>query len=658
MSEKGTIRRFNSLNSTPSSQIQPYSQTQKHLEKFLKLIANELNEETSALEFRWKNWTKKQLKEAGITLFGLRGRKNGLFFGENILSFSEEKGVKLPFHQFSHGDMVVISRSQPWKEKVHEGIVLDRNSKRIRIVVSEAPNDIRKGNWRLDRSANRVAHDRMKDALLRFHSSEGDQGTTLRDLLLNQVHDLPYSAKQSPEITKSKSLHKTKLKHTLNKSQQSVIDEAKSERLNLIQGPPGTGKTYTAVRLLHELTSKNSTQILATAESNVAVDNLLQGLLELGINAVRIGKPVKVRENLRKATLDYNINNHPLNEELEIIQDENRAIQIQLPKLRGKEKGLAHKDIHRNQKEIKNIERRITEEILGNAEVICCTNIGAGHHILGERKFPIVLIDEATQASEPSALVPITRGCRQLFLVGDHKQLPPTVLSKDANGLKVSLFERLIDSNLEPKLLNTQYRMHPVIREFPSMRFYDNKLLDGAGLENRDTPAGFIWPDWDAPVAFVPVTGHETQDEFGKSRSNIDEAALTMSVLDSLLAPGDLSPEDVGIISPYAAQIRLLNSLAEESKNPEIYAGVEMQSVDGFQGREKEVIIMSTVRSNPTGELGFLKDARRLNVAITRAKRGLIIIGNPVTLSHDHNWKGMLDWIEERNLMAWHMVHT
>ena len=159
-------------------------------------------------------------------------------------------------------------------------------------------------------------------------------------------------------------------------------------------------------------------------------------------------------------------------------------------------------------------------------------------------------------------------------------------------------------------------------------------------------------------MAFVPVSGHETQDEFGKSRSNIDEAALTMSILDSLVAAGDLSPEDVGIISPYAAQIRLLKNLAEESSNPDFYAGVEMQSVDGFQGREKEVIIMSTVRSNPTGELGFLKDARRLNVAITRAKRGLILIGNPVTLSHDHNWKGMLDWIEERNLMAWHMVHT
>ncbi len=129
-------------------------------------------------------------------------------------------------------------------------------------------------------------------------------------------------------LHKSKSLPKTKLKHTLNESQQRVIDDAKSERLNLIQGPPGTGKTYTAVRLLHELTSKNSTQILATAESNVAVDNLLQGLLELGINAIRIGKPVKVRETLRRATLDYNINNHPLNEELEIIQDEKQHQKI------------------------------------------------------------------------------------------------------------------------------------------------------------------------------------------------------------------------------------------------------------------------------------------------------------------------------------------
>jgi regulator of nonsense transcripts 1 len=271
-------------------------------------------------------------------------------------------------------------------------------------------------------------------------------------------------------------------------------------------------------------------------------------------------------------------------------------------------------------------------------------------------------MDEATQASEPSALVPITRGCRQLILVGDHKQLPPTVISRDAEkgGLGRSLFDRLMKCGMPTHMLTTQYRMHPTIREFPSARFYDNKLEDGCKPADRPPAAGFLWPDWDKPVAFVPIEGVEIEDEEGKSKSNMDEAAKVVSIVDDLLAAGDISAQDIGVISPYNGQVRLLTDLFIQAggfEDGEPYNGLEIKSVDGYQGREKEIIIFTAVRANERGEIGFLSDKRRLNVAITRARRGLIVLGNPTTLRHDGTWRSYLDWAEEHNLFAWHITH-
>ena len=196
------------------------------------------------------------------------------------------------------------------------------------------------------------------------------------------------------------------------------------------------------------------------------MDNLLEGLLELGVRAVRIGRPVKVRETLRMATLDAQLEDHPKQDEIAIVRDEMDEVNRALPKLKGREKGLAHRDIQHNKKEIRRLEKEMIASVLDNAEVVCSTNIGSGHRILDGRRFPIVLMDEATQAVEPSALIPISKGCRQLILVGDHKQLPPTVISKRAEreGLNRSLFERLIDVGIQTHLLDVQYRMHPVLR--------------------------------------------------------------------------------------------------------------------------------------------------------------------------------------------------
>ena len=551
--------------------------------------------------------------------------------------------------------MVIISRARPWGEKVIEGVVLDRNNRRIRIVAKEKPGDLRKGGWRLDRGANRVAHDRMHEALVSFHSTEGDGGTVLRDLLLCQPHDLVSSAQRPPEIHGQK-IRPVNLKGMLlDDSQVEAIETAVGQRLTMIQGPPGTGKTHTAVHLLSALIEMGRGPILACAESNVAVDNLLEGLLDLDVKAIRLGRPVKVRESLREATLDAQVSSHPKQDEIAFIREETEGMRSKLHDLKGKDKGLAHRDINKNYREIRELEQRITDDVLASAQVLCTTNIGAGHFTLTNRKFSIVLIDEATQATEPSALVPIVKGARQLILVGDQCQLPPTVTSRSAEegGLDIPLFERLLSNGLPAHMLTTQYRMHPTIREFPSSRFYENKLEDGCSSSDRPPVAGFLWPDWDKPVAFVPVHGSEIEEESGSSRSNMDEAAIVVQVVNDLLAPGDLTPEDIGVISPYAGQVRLIRSMVDD-----VIEGLEVKSVDGYQGREKEIIVLSTVRANDAGKVGFLSNYRRLNVALTRAKRGLIVIGDDRTLRNDPTWASWLDWISESNLMAWHVVNS
>ena len=640
-----------------------WRRSQDHFTVMTDLIKQELDDETQLVEERWKTWSKQRLLLSGVSLFDLRARTQGRFFGEDIVVFEAQDGGRLPEHRFSHGDIVLISRSRPWGEKVVEGVVLDRGPTRLRVVVSERPRDVRKGGWRLDRGANRVAHDRMHQALIAFHSTEGDGGTVLRELLLGNVLDMDQSAALQPDIRGKRRLREpTPVPDYLNSSQKEAIRSALNRRLTLIQGPPGTGKTTTATHLLQHLALQDRGPLLATAESNVAVDNLLEGLLDLGVKALRIGRPVKVRENLRSATLDAVLEHHPMQEELAFLRDEQRELRKALPSLKGKEKGLMHRDIKTNQKEIRRMEDLMTASVLDDAEVICATTIGCGHRLLESRKFPIVLMDEATQATEPSALVPIVKGCRQLILVGDHQQLPPTVLSRRAEkgGLNRSLFDRLIACGLGSVMLTTQYRMHPVLREFPSARFYDNRLEDGCSAAERPPAAGFLWPDWDRPMAFVPVEGVEESDEEGKSRFNRDEAGMVLDVVNHLLAGGDLAPHDIGVISPYNGQVRELTRLFESAGGREKgqpYFGLEIKSVDGYQGREKEIIVFSTVRANERGEVGFLADYRRLNVAITRAKRGLVLLGHPKTLRHDGTWRSYLDWVEENQLFAWHVSH-
>jgi len=396
----------------------------------------------------------------------------------------------------------------------------------------------------------------------------------------------------------------------LNASQSLAVQGAASNRLTLVQGPPGTGKTAVAIRILQHWarlamaeayeTGENPAQILATSDSNIAVDNLVEGCANIGLKVVRLGRPEAIRPELLRHCIDR--------------PSDNKG---------GGGYGYGGVSASAFKERMKTLK---------NAQVVCCTCIGSGGDILDSTTFERVLVDEATQATEPAVLVPLTRGCRQLVLVGDHCQLPPTVLSTRAEeeGLGVPLFSRMVACGVPPFMLDTQYRMHPGISMFPSDLFYGGKLNDGVSPPERRPLQGFPWPREEFPVAFIPVIeGFEFDD--GASKANEAEAAEVCNAVVSLLKGGQCTVSDIAVVTPYAAQVRLIRRQLR-GMLPRGPPFVEVASTDGFQGREKEAVVFSAVRSNTYGTVGFVSDWRRINVSFTRARRGLIVVGNPDTL--------------------------
>jgi len=415
----------------------------------------------------------------------------------------------------------------------------------------------------------------------------------------------------------------------LNGSQRLAVEGASTNRLTLIQGPPGTGKTAVAIRILQHWarlaasqadgSGKGANPILATSDSNIAVDNLVEGCANVGIRVVRLGRPEAIRPELLRYCIDR--------------PGDDRGG-------RGSGGGMSASAFKEKMKTLK------------NAQVICCTCIGSGSDIVDNLTFDRVLVDEATQATEPAVLVPLTRGCRQLVLVGDHCQLPPTVLSTRAEeeGLGVPLFSRMVACGVPPFMLDTQYRMHPAISMFCSDLFYGGKLLDGVSPPERRPLAGFPWPREEFPVAFVPVN-HGVEMDDGVSKLNEAEAAAACDAVSALI-DGGCPPSEIAVVTPYAAQVRLIRRLTRKLLGQRGPPFVEVSSTDGFQGREKEAVVFSSVRSNDYGAVGFVSDWRRVNVSFTRARRALIVIGNDHTLRRGDpdTWSPWLQWADAHGL--------
>eukprot|EP00930_Biecheleria_cincta_P034433 TRINITY_DN23803_c0_g1_i1.p1 TRINITY_DN23803_c0_g1~~TRINITY_DN23803_c0_g1_i1.p1 ORF type:complete len:802 (-),score=143.35 TRINITY_DN23803_c0_g1_i1:84-2489(-) len=448
----------------------------------------------------------------------------------------------------------------------------------------------------------------------------------------------------------------------LNPSQCAAVAAAAGRRMTLIQGPPGTGKTTTSVRLLSFWARQKQRPLLATSDSNIAVDNIAEGLQALGVKVVRVGRPEKVTSNLEDATLES-----LLRQRLDGDKGKGSKGKDSSKGSKGKGKQDA-KDFEESAKQRRVDEFEAKMAILRDADVICTTTIAAGSDFLHLLKLKAILIDEVAQATELSAIVPIVlRGADKLVLVGDHCQLPPSICSLEAEtrGLSLSLFTRMATQGIEPYFLDTQFRMHPMIAAFSARQFYHGKLKTGVASHERPPPQGFDWPQSDSGIAFVHVDSFEKKD--GETRANSGEVSTVSRLLVDVLKSKELTVLDIGIVTPYAGQVRALRQALRrelpyklQGTGVDLTGGLEgkraaraleIASVDAFQGREKELIIFSAVRSNRHGQVGFLADWRRLNVMITRARRGLIIVGNTDTLRADTNWASWLDWADESGLV-------
>lgn len=467
----------------------------------------------------------------------------------------------------------------------------------------------------------------------------------------------------------------------LNPTQERAVNEVLwAKDVTIVHGPPGTGKTTTLVEAINETLMRES-QVLVCAQSNMAVDWISEKLVDRGINVLRIGNPTRVNDKMLGFTYERRFESHADYPQLWAIR---KAIR-ELRKNRKKGSENYHQKMDRLKSRAAEIELRINAELFGEARVIACTLVGSAHHLLEGMKFGTLFIDEAAQALEAACWIPMRRASR-VILAGDHCQLPPTVKSIAAlrAGLGKTLMERIAENKPEVvTLLKIQYRMNDEIMRFSSDWFYGGKVESAPQIKYRSVL------DYDHPITWIDTSNEENQitiegedapedsastsssvsaanqnsdlnfkeqfvgESFGRiNKAEAELTLLTLAEYFTKIGKQRVLEEriDVGIISPYRAQVQYLKKLIKKYEFFKPYRRlISVNTVDGFQGQERDVILISLVRSNDEGQIGFLKDLRRMNVAMTRARMKLIILGNKDTMTKHPFYKKLWEYVEAIN---------
>lgn len=609
-------------------------------------------------------WERKVL---GRCEYGLKGKAQPKVFHYHVVTFKKWKPLDT---KISTGDLVLVSRGEPLTSDL-TGTVLEMKKCSLTVAFETTPPKwVYSGSIRIDLYTNDIPHKRMIDNLHWFDRIKHP----LKSLVLGERRSYP-----------PKPISFTPENKALNNSQKKAISQALGSRdMFLIHGPPGTGKTTTLTELIYQAVQRGK-RVLCTAESNTATDNLLVKLAKYPeMNIVRVGHPARIIKGHESYSLYAHFERHPAakkflekKEELKKIKEQQKKFQHPKPSLR---RGMSDSFIcqrARSKKGFKGIrvrtmcsmygwiksqekighiaqylektQEKVFQEIIENADIVIATNCTTGSPLMERQYFDLAVIDEGSQQVEPSTLIPLIRA-RRVVIAGDHKQLPPTVIHRDADALKNTLFARLRKQFPENTvMLETQYRMNEDILRFPRRQFYNAQLHSHKSVKTHTIadliekiPGNFspsLRPE--KAVAFCDtscfgVEAFEQKNQKSYSFQNEHEAQKVHDLIEELLQMG-IRDDQIGVITPYQAQVRLL-------KKKFLKKDIEINSIDGFQGREKEVIFLSLVRANEDGNLGFLKDLRRLNVAITRAKRKLIIIGHGDTLKNDEVYD---EWIAE-----------
>ncbi len=579
-----------------------------------------------------------ELVRLGLRLTEMEAHEESVGFGGRVLITMQRAGNDGLGESFDTGAVVEVKPKRGETAQGVRGIVARRRRSSIVIAFDEPPDpEIWNGRLTLTIQPNDVTFRRARYALADVRAMEKGAARRRRDVLLGEGE--PRTTTPEPQAPR----------RPLNPEQARAVTACMAaEDLFLVHGPPGTGKSTVLAEVAVQAVRKRQ-RVLATAASNSAVDHLVSICADQGLNVLRIGHPARVAEALHPYVLDVKLEEHP---DVIVARDLfDQALEAKGYARRQRQRGRSRERFANAReasaeaaslfKEARVLERRAAKAIIEEADVVCATLTALGGSELADARFDLALLDEATQAIEPLSLLAFLKADR-LVLAGDHKQLGPTVLSQQAarDGLAKSLFLRMLEVHGDgvKVMLREQYRMHEAIMAYPSATMYGGELRAHPSVAKR-TLKELLTRDGvdDAPLIFIDTAGKgfdEERPEGSASLANPGEADLVASYVKHVCDHG-LAAEAIAVIAPYSAQVAALKARIGDA--------VTIDTVDAFQGRENELVVVSLTRGNADGEIGFLADLARMNVAMTRAKRQLVVVGDSGTVSGHPFYAGFIE---------------
>lgn len=614
-----------------------------HLDKMSRLLAIERKQEYEYYKDKIKHLPIPKRKEQGFTWYPVQVIKTGYTYGSRAYVTVERSDHLDENHQFRGGKVVnLFSQRENLRNPEQSAVVhfVERNKMKIILNTDLLPDWIEQGSIGIDLLFDERSYIEMGKALTAIKQAKNDRPAELRALFLGTL------TPRFGDIVPVKM-------PMLNESQNAAIAQALAAKdFALIHGPPGTGKTTTLVQLIRLICESEST-VLVCAPSNTAVDVLTERLAK-HLRVVRIGNISRVTENLIAHTLDGQLAAHPDSKHIKKVKIEATATKQKAQKYKrqfGEKERRERRRLNKQARELSTwanqLEERLIDNIISDAQAICCTLISATNSVMANRRYKTVIIDEAAQALEPATWIPIMKG-KRIILTGDPFQLPPTVKSREAQrqGFGITLLERSLNKEISASLLRMQYRMNELIMDFSNYQFYDGKLIAAPSVAHHTLPKD------QQPISFIDTAGCSFDEQINPeylSRFNPGEFNILCEHLYQLLA--QLSEEDklihsIALISPYRQQVIYMQTeKAEDEKLSAIKMSID--TVDGFQGQERDIVYLSLVRSNSKCEIGFLSDYRRMNVAMTRARKKLVVIGDSATIGNDPFYSAFLDYCEK-----------
>jgi len=616
------------------------------------LLKTEQDEDRRTYQLQTQSASVSERRSKGLAWYPVAIRGTEISSGDYLVVEIERTTHQETDHQLRFGSSVALfSNNSPQADRLEGSVSFQGgNTLKLSLRTDELPEWAGRGKLGVDLLFDDVSYDEMQNALKQAAVQYENQKESRLIRIL--------TGEESPSF---QVLPAFSGPGSLNESQQEAVKRIlAAEDLAIVHGPPGTGKTTTLVQAALALIAQDGKQLLVVAPSNTAVDLLTEKLADEGLNVLRVGNPARISERLSALTLDSKVASHNRSREMKSLKKqaaEYRNMAHKYKRNYGKaereQRNALFDEVRKIMKEVRSLEKFIMDELVEKAQVITATLVGSNHYTVRNLRYHTLIIDEAGQALEPACWIPVLK-CRKLVMSGDPFQLPPTIKSRTSakEGLEDTLFEK--NMALHPEavvLLNEQYRMNNAIMGYSSKVFYYDKL------KAHSTVAAHTLFPGDLPLLFIDTAGCGFEERAeGSSISNRDEAAFVFKHLELLI--NELIEKDAdhfpsaAVISPYREQVKLMNELLPQYSDAAGYdANITVNTIDSFQGQERDVVYISMTRSNPQGVIGFLSDIRRMNVAMTRARKKLVVVGDSSTLSRLPFYSEFISYAEKLN--AW-----